>query len=104
MVQQNNGHNGHKLNVADFTAKTVEAHRKVSKGKKGISQRLFTYAFRYQFKREPDRALKQLERDGVIVIRPRKDGKDATIYLATDAPTPTVEQRAKELLVLVKAS
>lgn len=99
-MQQNNG-NGH---IADFMVKAVEAHKKVTKGKKGISQRLFTYAFRYRFHREPERALKRMEKDGVIVIRPRKDGKDATIYLAADAPTPNVEQRAKELLALVRAS
>lgn len=99
MQQSNNGRNGH---VADFMVKAVEAHKKVSK-KKGISRRLFAYAFRYQYKREPDAALKRLEKDGVIVIRPRKDEKDATIYLAADAPTATVEQRAKALLVTMKS-
>lgn len=95
-----NGRNGH---IADFMVKAVEAHKKVSK-KKGISRRLFGYAFRYQYKREPDAALKRLEKDGVIVIRARADGKDATIYLTADAPTPTVEQKAKELLVTMKSS
>ena len=72
--------------------------------KRGISRRLFAYAFRFHYKREPDAALKRLEKDGVIVIRPRADGKDATIYLTADAPTATVEQKAKELLVTMKSS